>query len=428
MRKSIIRHVLTASLLLGAPAPYLFGQACPDAMKVTAGLEGPIVTVRYLADDALTGRLAGSEGERCAGDFIAARFKQIGLTPNGDDGTYFQSFNLASVAAHSPAGTGRNVVALLEGADRQLKNEYIIVGAHYDHLGMGSFGSASVDQKPAIHNGADDNASGVAAMLDVAERMTKAERPARSIVFIAFTGEEEGLLGSAYYANNPKEPLTQSRAMLNMDMVGRLSQGPLIVYGIGTATEWKALVAEKAEHENITLTLLDDGYGASDHTSFYVKDIPVLHFFSNVHGDYHKPSDDWDKIDAQGLSKVARLVTGVAEQIANKQTMLTLVKGAGKPPAPVAGSSRGYGAALGTIPDFSPVAKGVKISGVREGSAAQKAGMRAGDIIIRFDDTEIADLQAMTDGLRARKPGDAVKVTVLREGKELVFEAVLGRR
>jgi Zn-dependent M28 family amino/carboxypeptidase len=194
------------------------------------------------------------------------------LKAAGDSGTYFQSFNLASVTPHAPTGRGRNVVALLTGSDPQLKNEYIVVGAHYDHLGMGLFGSTSGDANPAIHNGADDNASGVAVLLDVAERLKKSSRPARTIVFIAFTGEEEGILGSTYYSTHSTGPIAQTKAMLNMDMVGRLSQGPLIIYGIGTATEWKQLVTENAKHDSIEIALFDDGYGASDHTAFYLKD------------------------------------------------------------------------------------------------------------------------------------------------------------
>lgn len=298
MRKSIISQVLTAIVLVGAVAPYSHGQVCPDAVKVIGGLKGPVATVRYLADDQLEGRLAGSAGERCAGDFIARRFQQLGLQPAGDNGTYFQSFDVASASnPHAPAGTGRNVVAFLEGADAKLKHEYVIIGAHYDHLGMGAFGSTSGSSTPAIHNGADDNASGVAALLEVAERLSK-KKPARSVLFLTFSGEESGLIGSAYYTNHALRPLTQARAMINMDMVGRLGQGPLIVYGIGTAQEWKDLVNKAAGKRNVALTLIDDGYGASDHTSFYLKDIPVLHFFTNVHGDYHKPSDDWEKIDA----------------------------------------------------------------------------------------------------------------------------------
>jgi hypothetical protein len=428
MRKSIIRQVLTVTLLLGAAPPYLVGQACPDATKMTAGLEGPIATVRYLADDALEGRLAGSSGERCAGDYLADRFRQLGLRPAGEAGTYFQSFSVASAAnPHAPSGTGRNVLALLEGADPQLKTEYIIIGAHYDHLGMGLFGSTAASKQPAIHNGADDNASGVAALLEVAARLAKGPPPARSVLFMAFTGEESGLLGSSHWVNHPTQALTQARGMINMDMVGRLGQGPLIVYGVGTATEWKRLVTQATDAQKIEAKLIDDGYGASDHTSFYLKDIPVLHFFTNVHADYHKPSDDWEKIDGPGLLKVSAIISDVASSIANKQTTLTLVKGVGKPPA-AAGASRGSAAFLGTVPDFTPVPKGVKLSGVGDGSPAQKAGLKAGDIIIRFDDTEIADLQAMSDALHERKPDDVVKITVLREGKEVVLTATLGKR
>jgi acetylornithine deacetylase/succinyl-diaminopimelate desuccinylase-like protein len=427
MRKSIIRQVLTASLLLLPVPAALNAQTCPDVTKLTAGLNGPIATVRFLADDALGGRMAGSPGERCAGDYIAARFAALGLKPAGDSGTFFQAFDLASVInPHAPKGIGRNVVAILEGSDPQLRGEYIVIGAHYDHLGMGAFGSTSGDTTPAIHNGADDNASGVAALLEVAERLTRSGTPARSVVFIAFSGEESGLIGSAFYANHPHTPLTQARAMLNMDMVGRLGKGPLIVYGVGTANEWPALVKRTGEKHDVDLTLVGDGFGASDHTSFYMKDVPVLHFFSNVHSDYHKPSDDWEKIDAPGLLKVSDVITDIAREIAGTQTTLTLIKGAGRPPG--AAPSRGSGAYLGTIPDFTPVPKGVKISGVRAGGPGDTAGLKGGDIIIRFDNDDIADLQGMTDALNKRKPGDTVKVAVIRDGNELVLTATLGKR
>jgi hypothetical protein len=428
MRNSIIPQLLTPLLMIGALSADLFGQECPNVAKLTAGQTGVVAAVRYLSDDALGGRLAGSPEERCAGDYIAQRFATVKLKPAGAEGTYFQEFPLASVVnPHAPRGTGRNVIAMLEGSDATLKNEYVIVGAHYDHLGQGLFGSTSADQKPAIHNGADDNASGVAALIDIAERIAQGPRPARTVVFMAFSGEESGLLGSAHFANNPTIHLANARAMINLDMVGRLGQGPLIVYGIGTAKEWEKLVGEAAARENVGVTLQPDGYGASDHTSFYLKDIPVLHFFTNVHGDYHKPSDDWQKIDAAGVSKVAAIVTSLATHVANEQNAITLVKGAGRPPAP-AGASGGYGAYLGTIPDFSPVKYGVKLSGVTANSPADRAGMKAGDIIVRFDETEIADLQAMTNALRAHKPGDHVKITVLRDGKEVVVSATFGKR
>jgi hypothetical protein len=426
MRKLMVLQLLTPLVLAGSVSTDLFAQQCPDAARLTAGHSGMMATVRYLADDALGGRLAGSAHERCAGDFIARRFAQLGLKPAGTDGTFFQAFSVASaVNPHAPAGTGRNVLALLEGSDPQLKNEFVIVGAHYDHLGEGPFGSLAKQKTPAIHNGADDNASGVAAMLDIAARLARGPRPARSVVFMGFSGEEEGLIGSRYFANNPTFPLANARAMLNLDMVGRLGDGPLIVYGIGTAQEWETLVTAAATKEAVKLTLNPDGYGASDHTSFYEKNIPVLHFFTNVHGDYHNVGDDWDKIDAAGLDKVSAIATAVVAQAAHQATVITLRK----MPAPArASTSGGYGASLGTIPDFSPVKYGVKISGVREGSPAQQAGLQAGDIIIRFDSTEIKDLQGMTDALRARKPGEKVKITVLRAEKEVVLDATFGKR
>jgi hypothetical protein len=425
MRNSMIRQLLMLLLVLGPAARDAAGQGCPDVAKITAGQTGPMVTVRYLSDDSLSGRLAGTRGERCAGDYIASRFAAMGLKPAGARGTYFQEFPLASaVNPHAPSGTGRNVIAVLEGGDPLLKAEFIIVGAHYDHLGMGAFGSTSTNQQPAIHNGADDNASGVAAMLDIAARLARGPRPARSVLFMAFSGEESGLLGSAYFAANPTIALSQTRAMLNLDMVGRLGAGPLIVNGTGTATEWQNVINDAAAAQNLQLTLNPDGYGASDHTSFYLRDIPVLHFFTNVHSEYHNPDDDWEKIDAAGIEKVAAVVTTIAQRVASKDAALTLVKT--PPPAPAQGG--GYGAYLGTVPDFAPVKYGVKISGTRAGSPGDVAGMKAGDIIIRFDDEEIADLQAMTNALRKRKPGDAVRVTVLRDGKEVVLNATLGRR
>lgn len=403
--------------------------ACPNPAVLTAGVTAPLSHVRYLADDALEGRLAGSPGERCAGDYIAGEFSRFGLRPAGDDSSYFQAVPLASAMnPHAPSGTGRNVVAVLEGSDPELRAEAVVVGAHYDHLGLGGVGSLAPDVR-AVHNGADDNASGVAVLLEVARALATGQRPARSIVFVAFTGEESGLLGSAYHVANPAVPLERTRAMLNMDMVGRLGDRPLIVNGRGTAQEWARMIADAARAEGIAVVTGEDGYGPSDQTSFYARDIPVLHFFTNTHRDYHRPSDDWQSIDAAGLERVASMVTRLARAAAEHRPALTLVRGAGRPPgAARGGDGGGYGAYLGSIPDFSPVEHGVRITGVRAGSPAEKAGLTAGDTIIRFDDTEIADIYAFTSALRSRKPGDAVLVTVLREGKEIPLRVVLGSR
>jgi hypothetical protein len=387
----------------------------------------PLATVRFLADDALEGRLAGSPGERCAGDFIAARFRQLGLEGAGPDGSYFQPVPLASaINPHGTGGTGRNVAALIEGADPRLRDEYVVIGAHYDHLGRGGFGSLAPDQPHAIHNGADDNASGVAALLYAAASLSQGPRPARSVLFIAFTGEESGLLGSAHFTRQPAVPLGRMKAMLNMDMVGRLGAGPLIVYGVETAGEWRALLEARAREAGVTLALRGEGYGPSDHTSFYSNDVPVLHFFTNTHADYHKPTDDWEQVDARGLERVAQLVTGMTRSLAAPATVITLRRGAGEPPRSAGGS--GYGAYLGTVPDFAPVERGVLLGGVTAGSPGDRAGLRKGDILIRLGGKDVKDLEGFTEALRAHRPGDEVEVVVLRAGREVAVRAVLGRR
>ena len=422
----IRRSLLLAALPLAATAFAAGAQACPDARALTRGVSGPLAAVRYLADDALGGRMSGTAGERCAGDYIAAEFRRLGLEPAGDSGTYFQWMELASaINPHAPGGRGRNVLARLPGADPALRGEVVVIGAHYDHLGRGGrFSMAQGDS--SIHNGADDNASGVAAMLEAARRLAAGPRPARTVVFAAFTGEEIGLLGSAHLAGSSLLPQGRTRAMLNLDMVGRLGAGPLIVYGTDTAEEWQGIVDRAAAAESVAVRGGGDGFGASDHTSFYVRDLPVLHFFTNVHGDYHRPTDDWEKIDAAGLGKVAAVVERVAREVAGRPAALTFRRAAPRPQQQVA--TAGYGAYLGSVPDFTPVERGVKLSGVRAGSPAEKAGIRAGDIIVRMGEMEVADLMGLTNALRAHRPGDTVPVTFLRDGRETTVSVTLGSR
>jgi hypothetical protein len=405
----------------------LNAQECPDASRLTADLPSPLSHVRYLADDALQGRLGGSPGERCAGEYIAAQFRALGLRPAGESGSYFQALPLASVAnPHAPGGTGRNVLALLEGSDPQLSDQPVIIGAHYDHLGLGEFGSTAPDRRGTVHNGADDNASGVAAMLHAARLLAQGPRPARPILFLAFTGEESGLLGSAYFTKHQTVPLGRARAMINMDMVGRLEARPLVVYGVDTAKEWRELLARLGAELGVKLGFIGDGYGPSDHTSFYLLDIPVLHFFTNTHGQYHHPDDDWQRVDSAGLNRIAALSARVAREIAGPATQLTLVRGAGQKPG--SSPTRGSGAWLGSVPDFSPVERGVLLGGVTAGSPAEKAGLQKGDVLIRMGGAEVANLQGMTDVLGQHKPGDTVEVVVLRGGAEQKFTVVLGSR
>ena len=398
-------------------------QTCPPATDAAAGA---LADVRYLADDALGGRLAGSAGERCAGDYIASQFTKAKLRPAGDDGTFFQSLSLASALnPHAPGGTGRNVIAALDGADARLKDEWIVIGAHYDHLGEGGNRSSLAPDDKGIHNGADDNASGVSVVLSAARAFAAGPRPARSVLFIAFTGEESGLLGSTHFVAHPTIA-GRITAMVNLDMVGRLGQGPLIVYGVDTAEQWRALVEPAATRAGISIATRGEGYGPSDHTAFYTKDIPVLHLFTNTHTDYHKPSDDADKIDGPGLEKVTKMVVEIVSAAAARPEQLTLRRGAGKPPsANQAGTGGTY---LGSVPDFSPVERGVKLSGVTPGSPADKGGVRAGDVIVGMGKLDVADLQGLTDALRAHKPGDTVPLQLIRDGKPLTLEVTLGTR
>jgi hypothetical protein len=424
---SILR-VVAAVVLSTLPVSSAFAE-CPDAQQTTSGLTLPFSAVRYLADDALGGRLAGSAGERCAADYVAKEFERLGLRPAGEAGSYFQNVPLASALnPHATGGTGRNVIGALEGTDPALRRQWIVIGAHIDHLGEGGAGSLAPGEK-AIHNGADDNASGIAALLRSAELLATGRRPARSIAFVAFTGEESGLLGSSYFAAHPTLGDGTTIGMINLDMVGRLGAGPLIVYGVDTAEEWRTLVEQAAKDADVPIASRGDGYGPSDHTSFYVKDVPVLHLFTNSHGDYHKPSDDYDKIDRPGLERVSSLVAKIVHAVsARPPVALTLRRGAGTPPragGPVTAADSAY---LGTVPDFTPVDRGVKLSGVTAGSPADRAGLKAGDVVVGIGTHEVADLQAMTDALRAYKPGQTVPVRVLRNADVLTLQATLGSR
>lgn len=336
------------------------------------------------------------------------------------------------------ATEARNVVAILPGSDPNLSSEVIVVGAHYDHLGLGGEGSLDPDARGVVHNGADDNASGTSGLIEVARRLSDDERrPARSVLFLAFTGEEKGLWGSAYYVRDPLVPLDRTIAMINMDMIGRLEGRPLSVMGVGTAEEWLDLLEEanKDLDRPLTIATSPDGFGPSDHASFYSEGIPVLHFFSNTHEDYHRPSDDWQKIDENGLGQIVDLVSEVTLEVTGEAGMLSRVAltpiQATEAPAHgqmSASTTGGYGPYLGTIPDMIPLDFGLRLSGVREGSPADIAGLMRGDIVVAFGGKEIGDIYAYTYALREHKPGDEVDIVVMRGTERVTVTAILGDR
>jgi hypothetical protein len=314
----------------------------------------------------------------------------------------------------------KNVVGVLEG-EGPLAEETIIIGAHYDHLGWGGPGSFVPDLEE-IHNGADDNASGTVALIEIARQLVQRKKPLpRRVVFIAFTGEERGLIGSARYVNEPLFPLEETVAMLNMDMVGRLSDEKLIVQGYDTASEFDAIIDATNEAGGFVLTKNTGGIGPSDHASFYPKQIPVMHFFTGLHDDYHRPSDDTDKVSADGLRRVATMVADVAVRIAEASERPTYQKSETKPQPSVDGD-RPY---FGSIPDFTQQVAGYAISGVAAGSPAEDAGLNGGDVIIRIGESRVGGLEDFDSALRKHEEGAKVPVVVQRGDEQLTFEVKL---
>ncbi|HEY7029300.1 MAG TPA: M28 family peptidase [Gemmatimonadales bacterium] len=402
----------------------------PLAAQSTADAISLLNDVRYLSDDKLEGRMIGSPGADTAAAYLARRFKKVGLIPS--PGGWFQSFTVsrdAPAAVHAGIGgvIGKNVIGVLPGRDPKLRDEIILVGAHYDHLGRGGFGSLDPDSTGKVHNGADDNASGAAALIHIARRLA-VQPPARTVVFVAFSGEEEGLLGSAYYVRNPAFPLASVYAMINLDMVGRLRDDHLIIYGSATASEFQGLIDSLNTQAGFVITSRGDGYGPSDQSSFYGAGRPVLHIFTDLHEDYHRTTDDWDKINADGLAKVADFTTELVRALASRPGSLNFVSRAApvdSAPPPV---TPGYGAYLGTVPDMSENPGGVRLTGVRAGSPAEKAGLRGSDVIVSIGGMPTPDLEAMTIALRAHKAGDVVDVRYVRAGVEQTVSVTLGTR
>ena len=319
----------------------------------------------------------------------------------------------------------KNVIAVLEGEGPHA-DETIVIGAHYDHLGMGGAGSLAPWTKE-IHNGADDNASGTATLLEVAHLLaTSGKKPQRRIVFMAFTGEERGLLGSAHYTRQPRFPLANTVAMFNLDMVGRLTDDKLIVYGTGTAKEFDPLVETLGNKYDFKLTKKPEGYGPSDHSSFYAKKIPVLHLFTGTHSDYHRPSDDSPKLNIDGMQRIAAMLVDIVNDTDALSARPEYIEIKGMAMIGGAGDSdRPY---FGSIPDFANNEEGVLLSGVAPGGPAEKGGLKGGDLLIKIGDSKISNLEDMQSALVKHKIGETVKVVVKRDGKEQTFDVTLTKR
>lgn len=384
----------------------------------TPDLKDIRVDIGYLASDLLEGRAAGSEGETLASEYLASRFEELGLKPRGVDGGWFQPFTFKFRAnPHDTTGiptSGRNVVGLLDRGSEHT----VIVGAHFDHLGWGGAGSRAPDDS-LIHNGADDNASGVAALLEIAKQLG-ASSIKQNVLFIAFSAEERGLIGSKHFANNPTIDLAgDANYMVNLDMVGRLKDDrTLVVGGAGTSPTWIPLL-EQLGGSTFHLKFDSSGVGPSDHTSFYLKDKPVLHFFTGQHREYHKPSDDSHLINYEGIHEIASFVVAIVEKT-DESEPLAFAKTRDKSRDRQAAR---FKVSMGVMPDYGYDGTGLRVDAVLDDRPGSRAGVEDGDVIVKIGDSDVTDIYSYMEALGKLEPGQETTV-ILKRGDEEIEKAI----
>ncbi|MEK7227125.1 MAG: M20/M25/M40 family metallo-hydrolase, partial [Bacteroidota bacterium] len=379
--------------------------SCSESKKLStaATADNLKAHIEYLADDKLEGRRTGTKGEELAMNYIMNQFKKAGLEPKGTE-FYMQNFPLKDGKA-----MGHNVIGYIDNGAATT----VVLGAHYDHLGYGEDGnSRSTSKEPAIHNGADDNASGTAALIELARALKKSKAKNNNYLFIAFSGEELGLFGSKYFVENPTIDLKTVNYMINMDMLGRLNDSAkvLTIGGFGTSPAWDNSINNNeffklpypgVSPQSLVIKVDSSGTGPSDHTSFYRKDIPVLFYFTGLHSDYHKPTDDADKINYDGEQIIIRHILHLIESLDSKGKLAFL-----KTRETQTTTSARFSVSMGIMPDYTFSGTGVKADGVTDGKPAQKAGIKAGDIITQLGDYTINSLENYMQALGKFKKGD----------------------
>lgn len=369
--------------------------------------------IKELASDAYEGRGTGSAGEKKANAYIEKQYKKMKLQPKGETG-FDQSFSFkAGVHGTGAEGTAQNIAAYLDNGAATT----IIIGAHYDHLGLGMEGN-SLDANPQnkIHNGADDNASGVAGVLELARYFKdNGVTEKNNFLFLCFSGEELGLYGSKYFTEHPTVDLTTVNYMINLDMVGRLNPDTkhLSVSGSGTSPVWEPIL-KNLSNDQVKIKTDSSGTGPSDHTSFYLKNIPVLHFFTGSHSDYHKPTDDSDKINYEGEAEVLKTIVKVIETLEGEPKLAFLTT-----KSKSMGGSRAFKVTMGIMPSYTSDKEGLLVDGVSEGKPAQKAGILAGDVITQMGDILVKDIQNYMEALGKFSKGETIPVRLIRKGEEL---------
>lgn len=405
--KSIKLGYIAAIMLFYAP---LWAQQI-ESSKIKSHID-------YLASDELNGRGTGTDDEKKAAEYIAKQFAEIKLLPKGEKGNFLQRYEFTEPAnphaTTDTAGKKRTLINVIGFLDNGAK-QTIVIGGHYDHLGLGHDGnSLDANPKDKIHNGADDNASGTAGVIELARYYANNNRKeAYNFLFICFSGEELGLFGSKQYCEKPVVPLVDVDVMINMDMIGRLepTSKKLMVYGVGTAPEFVSMIAGIKSNMNVMTD--SAGVGPSDQTSFYLKDIPVLHFFTGQHSDYHKPSDDADKVNVEGEKEVLEYIVKTIAEIEKLPKLKFLKTRSAKSDTPA------FKVTLGIMPDYMFSGVGVHVDGVTEGKPAFKAGLQKGDVIVKLGEHTITDMKSYMKALSMFKKGDTTKVKALR-GNDLI--------
>ena len=316
-----------------------------------------------------------------------------------------------------------NVVGVLRKEQNKTNNNYIVIGAHFDHLGYGSRGSGSLAPgKNIIHNGADDNASGTAVLIDLAYKFSKLKKKLNNdIIFVAFNAEEQGLLGSKFFVDNIGNDINNIKTMINLDMIGRMKNNQLTIGGIGTAEVFGKIVDNANKNIDLDISKSASGQGPSDHSSFYNKNIPVLFFHTGGHNDYHKPSDDWTKINVEGINRINNLIFNVVYNVDSNQNP-PVFKATTNPPAQ---RRMSFSVTFGIMPNYGDSSQGLKVDAVRENGPAYSAGMQDGDIIVKINNKDVSDIYEYMARLGELKPGDIAKVQVLRNNKNIMLEIQL---
>ncbi len=381
--------------------------------------------VQALAGEGTLGRGIGTAGLDAAAEYIADQMRAAGLEPAGDDGSYFQTFTMPGEDGENV--TVRNVLGVIPGTDADREQESVVVSAHYDHLGLGGPDVREGNQGK-VHFGADDNASGVAVMLELARTLGKSLAPSRSVVFAAFTAEESGLLGAMHYVKDASRyPANKAIGVLNIDTVGRLGDNKLLVLGSGSAREWKFIFMGASHVTGVQTELPTQSLDASDQVAFIEAGVPGVQFFSGASPDYHKPTDTADKLDFNGMVKVASIVREGIEYLAERPEPMSF-QGAAAPGRPAAAGTNQRRVSTGLVPDFLHSGAGVAISEVGAGTAAERAGLSSGDVIVKIDDKEIADLRSYSEMLKQFQPGDVIKIGFTRDGQERKTDLTLMAR